>query len=385
MLYLRFELSDEARDQLNALRAARDTVESGMLEPSPVFGALRRHAVAASVHYSTRIEGNRLSLAQVESVLRGEQVSAQERHIQEVINYWEAIRYVQQRGAEGPESFSNDTIRTIHYLVSKSLPGFYNPGRYRTDQNSVVDGVSGRVVFRPPPPQVVHMLMDEFLEWLNTTGRQHSVYVRAALTHLNFVAIHPFGDGNGRTGRILEALLFYAEGYMSHELISLEEFFGRDTQSYYSALNSATGPAYRPEDALISDWVNYYINAHYTQATLAVERQEIAVARVEALTTAFSLEQAQALAVYVACSDGAISNSDYRDLADVSNQTAVQHLSRLVELGLLQRVGAGRATRYEPTQRALDVYYSAVPDVTDAAGSDANGDASRSLDQPSLL
>ena len=113
-----------------APRVTRLKVEC--LSRAPCFGALRRHAVAASVHYSTRIEGNRLSLAQVESVLRGEQVSAQERHIQEVINYWEAIRYVQQRGAEGPESFSNDTIRTIHYLVSKSLPGFYNPGRYRT-------------------------------------------------------------------------------------------------------------------------------------------------------------------------------------------------------------------------------------------------------------
>ena len=359
MLYTRFELSPEARQQLDALPPARDMLERGMLEPSPVFGQLRRNAITRSVHFSTRIEGNRLTLAQVAQVLRGEQVTAQERHIQEVINYWEAIRYVQQRGSAAHAPISDDTIQTIHFLVSKSLPGFYNPGRYRAEQNSVVDGISGRVVFRPPPPENVRPLMAEFVEWLNRTGRQHSVYVRAALAHLNFVAIHPFGDGNGRTGRILEALLFYAEGFMSHELISLEEFFGRETQAYYAALNASLGPVYRPENANVSRWVNYYVGAHFTQAGAAAAQQEFAAAQLAALTGVFTLEAAQALALYLACSDGAITNRGYRDIADVSNQTAVQRLNRLTDQGLLSRVGRGRASRYEPTQRALDVFRSA--------------------------
>ena len=361
MLYLRFALSDEGREQLDALRQARDTLERGMIEPSPVFGELRRHAIAASVHYSTRIEGNRLTLAQVTSLLRGEQVSAQEHYIQEVINYWEAIQYARQRGAQRVGAVSDDSIQAIHFLVSKSLHGFYNPGRYRTEQNNVVDSASGQVVFRPPPPEAVGPLMTELVEWLNTVGRQHSVYVRAALAHLNFVAIHPFGDGNGRTGRILEALLFYAEGYMSHELISLEEFFGRETQAYYMALNSSLGPVYRPEEVDVSRWVNYYVHAHFTQATAAVGRQEKAAAQVSALAAAFNLEQAQALALYLACTDGSITNSSYRDLAGVSNQTAVQHLTRLVDQGVLRRTGGGRATRYEPTERVRDVFESATP------------------------
>lgn len=382
MLYLRFELSDEAREQLNALQSARDTLERGMIEPSPVFGQLRRHAIAASVHFSTRIEGNRLTLAQVDSVLRGEQVTARERYVQEVINYWEAIQYAKQLGTDRTAPISEDAIKATHFLVSKSLAGPYNPGQYRKDQNSVVDSVNDRVVFRPPPPEVAGSLMAELVEWLNTTGRQHSVYVRAALTHLNFVAIHPFGDGNGRTARILESLIFYAEGYMSHELISLEEFFGRETQAYYTALNSSLGPAYRPEDANVSHWVNYYVNAHSTQAVAAIERQENAIAQIDALSSAFNLEVIQSLALYFACSDGAITNSDYRDLADVSNQTAVQHLARLVNMGLLQRVGAGRATRYEPTKRVLEVYQSALPDDTDAELSEQDMSG---RNQPSLL
>lgn len=87
----------------------------------------------------------------MESVLGGERVSAAPDQLQEVLNYKEALEYVEVFVAGG-NPLTHDTIRTLHYLVSKSLPGHYSPGRYRTEQNFVVDRLSDRTVFTPPPP-----------------------------------------------------------------------------------------------------------------------------------------------------------------------------------------------------------------------------------------
>ncbi len=356
MLYVRFNPYLQANRHLDELRQAREVLDRGLHEPGPVYGELRRHAVATSVHYSTAIEGNVLTLGQVESLLRGEQVAARDDQVQEVLNYREAINYVQEVGSQRDSQITEQTIRTIHFLVSKSLPGSYDPGRYRTAQNNVVDSVTGRAVFRPPSPEVVGLLMQEFVEWLNNTGRQLDPYLRAALAHLNFVAIHPFGDGNGRTARIIEALIFYMEDYMSHELVSLEEFFGRDTQSYYTALNASLGPFYRPDDADVSPWVNYYLEAHAAQAVAAATRQQTVTSRLNTLTSTFDVDVVRALSVLIAYHNGAVTNSIYRALADVTNQTAVNHLRQLVKMGLLQIVGRGRGTRYEPTELVKDLF-----------------------------
>lgn len=382
MLYLRFNPYLAANRHLDELRTAREVLDQGLLEPGPVYGELRRHAVATSVHYSTAIEGNVLTLGQVESLLRGEQVAARDDQIQEVLNYREAISYVQEVGSQRENQITEQTIRTIHFLVSKSLPGPYDPGRYRAAQNNVVDSVSGRVVFRPPPPEAVGSLMQEFIEWLNSGGRQLDPYLRAALAHLNFVGIHPFADGNGRTARIIEALVFYHAGYKSHELVSLEEFFGSDTESYYAALRNSLGPIYQPERRDVAMWMDYYLRAHVDQAESAVERQRLAISRIGGFLVEFNgLDENQAMALYVACEYGSLTNRTYRELAGVTNQTAVNHLRRLIEMGLLQIVGRGRGTRYQPTQRAMDIYNAYVPDKNDSDG----GTPTPDQNQPTLL
>ncbi len=322
-----------------------------------------------------------LSLGQVESLLRGEQVPANEDQLQEAINYADALRYV-QNVASGFTPLTEQTIKAIHFMVTRSLPGPYEPGHYRTAQNYIVDRAGRSVVFRPPQPEYVADLMHEYVEWLNESMRQPEPLFTAGLAHLNFVGIHPFADGNGRTARIIEALVFYHAGYKSLELVSLEEFFGRDTESYYAALRNSLGPIYQPEGRDVAMWMDYYLRAHVDQAESAVERQVTTISRIGGFLVEFDgLDESQAVALYVACENGSLTNRIYRDLADVTNQTAVNHLRRLVEIGLLQIVGRGRGTRYRPTQRAMDIYNAYVPDKNapniDAPTPDPN--------QPTLL
>ena len=359
MLYLRFRRSLDAEEHLDALRNARDILDRYIDEPAPISGALRRQVAAASVHYSTRIEGNTLTLGQVESVLRGEQVSAPADQQQEVLNYAEAIEYAQDVATQTDGQLSEDTIRTIHFLVSKSLPGDYAPGRYRTIQNYVINSATDRSLYRPPPPTTVEPLMREYAEWLNAGHRDLAPYYRAALAHLNFVAIHPFNDGNGRTARLIEALVLYRAGYKSHELVSLEEFFGRDTRSYYVALSESLGPVYRPEDHDVTPWADYYLRAHAEQAIESAASLRTSFGQFEALEAAFAMDPSRTMAIWLACRHGAVANSTYRFATDVSNQTAARHLAAMADSGLLAREGRGRASRYVPTESALAVYRSA--------------------------
>ena len=258
---------------------------------------------------------------------------------------------------------SEDTVKAVHFIVTKSLPGDYNPGRYRSGQNFVVDRATRRTLFRPPPPERVQPLMDEYVRWLNTSQEGLSPYYKAGLAHLNFVAIHPFDDGNGRTARVLEALVLYLAGYKSQELVSLEEYFGLDTQGYYHAIADSLGPSYEPEGRDVTPWVEYYLRAHAEQAGAAAAEQEAIMAQVDALWQTFagrveeSLDQIYGL--LNACRLGSITNSVYQEVAGIGNQTAARRLAQMVNAGLLTRHGRGRATRYIPTEAVLRVFRAA--------------------------
>ncbi len=247
MLYLRFNPSFASSQLLEELQRARNTLDLHHDAPDAYMGELRRHAIALSVHYSTRIEGNTLTLEQVQSLLRGKQVAAPVSQQREALNYHEAMQYAQSVAASLSPRLSEDTVKAIHFIVTKSLPGGYNPGQYRLTQNFVINSATQRRLFQPPPPDRVQPLMDEYVRWLNTSQEGLSPYYKAGLAHLNFVAIHPFDDGNGRTARVLEALVLYLAGYKSQELVSLEEYFGLDTQGYYRAIADSLGPSYEPE------------------------------------------------------------------------------------------------------------------------------------------
>ena len=363
MLYLRFTPSLTAGRLLEELQHARETLDRYLDTPDVYVGELRRHAIALSVHFSTRIEGNTLTLEQVESLLRGRQIAAPVSQQREALNYYEAMQYAQSVAASPAPRLTEETIRAIHFIVTKSLSGGYNPGQYRFTQNFVINSATQRPLFRPPPPEQVQPLMEEYVRWLNTPHEGLHPYYRAALAHLNFVAIHPFDDGNGRTARVLEALVLYLAGYKSEELVSLEEYFGRDTQGYYRAIAGSLGPAYEPEARDVTPWTDYYLHAHAAQASIATAREQVREAQVDALGSTFAVELRgdldRLVGLWVACRLGAVTNSEYRDFANVGNQTAARHLRSMVRAGLLARHGRGRGTHYVPTEAALRVYRSA--------------------------
>lgn len=357
MLYIQFRPSMITDQLLRDLEQARDQLDPYARLLDEFTGELRRHALAETIHYSTRIEGNTLTFQQVQSLLSGGSADAPQAQVQEVHNYREAISYVQSLVVDRYPTITEETIRTIHYLVSKSLPGDYSPGKYRTIQNFVVDRISQRRLFLPPIPEKVPELMKDFVAWVNTRDELPTVY-KAALAHLNLVAVHPFVDGNGRTARVLDSLVMYQGGFRSQDLVSLEAYFGKDTQGYYNALSSALGSTYSPQRD-VSAWINYYLEAHTKQAQAAVQvvrQMEAEWNGVEAALKDEGFSPWQIGTLWLTLRRGRMTNREYRGITGRSSISAWSDLRRLVESGWLVSFGRGRNVVYAPSTKAKDLY-----------------------------
>ena len=252
---------------------------------------------------------------------------------------------------------NEDTIRTIHYLISKSLPGKYAPGRYRAEQNYVVNRITQRRIFLPPSAEDVPVLMQEFVTWLNSEQNLPGA-IKAALAHLNLVAIHPFADGNGRTARVVDSLVMYGSGFKSQDLVSLEAYFGRDNRGYYEAFASVLGPRYAPPHD-VTEWIEYYLHAHVEQAGITIQEIRNMVAEMDRLQEVFGSEGlsiSQTIVLWLASRRSRISNRAYRTITGRSAQSAVVDFRKLMDKDLLVRTGKGRSTAYVPSQRVRNAF-----------------------------
>ncbi|OPY23321.1 MAG: Fic/DOC family protein [Methanobacterium sp. PtaU1.Bin242] len=125
------------------------------------------------------------------------------------------------------------------------------------------------IIFTPPPPYEVSKQMKNFIEWLETTDTAdiHPVIV-AGILHYEFVRIHPFVDGNGRTARVLATLILYLKEFDIKRFFTLDEFYDNDRPAYYAALNSVD-----QETLDITHWFEYFLDG--VLASISKIKEEI--------------------------------------------------------------------------------------------------------------
>jgi Fic family protein len=253
-------ITPKAARLLMDIEAARTEVERTPMPPT-AEAELRRKARTRSTHYSTRIEGNRLTLVEAEKVIEGSRTEfrGRERDVREVRNYWNALLRVEEWAA-AKKPVSEVMIRRLHALVERGPRS--KPTPYRDSQNVIRDSASGSIVYMPPEAHDVPGLMAAMVRWIKEAGNKEvPVPLIAGLAHYQFVTIHPFYDGNGRTARLLATYLLHLGGYGMNGLFSLEEHHARDLARYYNALavhphhNYYEGRA----DADLTLWVEYFL------------------------------------------------------------------------------------------------------------------------------
>jgi Fic family protein len=302
-----YTITPTTASRLMEIEAARVVVAQIPL-PVAVQAELCRRARVRSTHYSTRIEGNRLTLEEAQAVIEGRhiiddyveftinlqaaiegsqvQFHGRERDVAEVRNYWNALIRVEEWAAK-KTPMTEKLIQRLHALLEHGVRA--RPTPYRDGQNVIRDSASGAIVYMPPEAKDVPHLMAAMVNWANGAKEEGLPDpLIAALVHYQFVTIHPYYDGNGRTARLLATFILHRGGYGLNGVFSLEEYHARDLEGYYQAL--AVHPHHNyyfgRRAADISSWVEYFIGTLAVVFTTA--RAEVLRCSGEDTTTALA-------------------------------------------------------------------------------------------------
>jgi Fic family protein len=245
-------------------------------------------------------------------------------------------------------SHNEMVLSALHFMMTRSWKD-KSPGRYRR-KGIVVTGSDPLVpAYIGPPAEDVSGLMHELVDWLNSGDLDAHLLVRAAMAHLNLVAIHPWRDGNGRMSRCLQTLVIARGGRTYPEFCSIEEWLGHDinTLDYYRALRETNQGSYQPErDA--HGWVRFCLRAHHLQAQAVGKRLRLgrdvwAVA--EGLANRLGLNERTVPALYAAATDQ-LRREAYQEEEGLSRDQAIRDLRRLEQAGLIEPIGYGTTLHY---------------------------------------
>jgi Fic family protein len=296
----------------------------------------QRDALVRLAHFSTRIEGNPLTLPEVEALAAGKDLGVEEHAKREVLNYFAALRWIWQKSP--PREIEEMHLLHLHKLISQGLLTPAECGAYKTKPNAVYQGA--RVIYRPPPPKAVPVLIGALVAWLNSSqARAEHAVVVAAIAHHRLVSIHPFSDGNGRTSRALESWLLFRRGFDTHHIFAVDEFFDADRKRYYEAIQRV-----RDKGDDLTSWVDYV--GEGTVETLRKTQRRIQSLRARTPFRKITLSQPQERLLQIL---GETSRIGGGDLARALGGTR-SHLSKLLKplllAGLVVKEGSTKASTY---------------------------------------
>ena len=249
---------------LMRIEAIKQAIQTLPISPR-VLANLRETARLFSTHYSTLIEGNRLTQEQVAQVLgAGEHFPGRERDQHEVKGYYAALDEV-ERLAKKRERVSVAAVEQLHALVMGGGRTRVKLTPYRDGQNVIRDAHSNRIVYMPPEAKDVPWLMEQLIAWINQED-DLPVPIKAGIAHYQYATIHPYYDGNGRTARLLTTLILHLGTYDLKGLYALEEYYASNLKAYYDALT--VGPSHNyymgRAKADITNWIGYFIEGMAT-------------------------------------------------------------------------------------------------------------------------
>jgi Fic family protein len=297
-----------------------------------------------TTHFSTQIEGNRLTLPEVRAAIQGKRMPGRERDEREVRNHFLALAAMEEL-SEQPSLISEEHIQRFHGLV---MTGRDKPSPYRTTQNVIRDSSSGSIVYLPPEAPDVPALMQSLVEWINAelADGELPAPIVAALAHYQFATIHPHLDGNGRTARLLATLILRKAGYGLKGIYSLDEHYAKSLP--YAALTVGSHNYYDGRaEGDVTPFVNYFCAGMadaFTKVRTAAARAGKRTA-VDHSALLRELDSRQRRLVELFRMQGSATSAEMAPYLKMSPRTLVQLCREWIASGILEYQSAARKNR----------------------------------------
>jgi len=310
---------------------------------------LRKEAMESSEIEGANIDYNALYSVETRSMGRSdtgdEQATARDetKDVQEVLNYERALKNGINALDHG-EGISIDLLHTLHRTLLTDLP----EDRRETDTIGAFKTVPNHLgEFVPPVPGVVDGLMDALLTYVRTGGRYHPL-IDIALTHYQFETVHPYGDGNGRLGRLLITLQLYDHAYLEHPTLYLSEYFNRYKETYIDRLSAVR------KHGEWETWIAFFVTGIRHQAEESLRRsRELHSLQQEYQTTYGDTAAAYAELACTLFEQPYLTGTLVQELLDVTAPTAYRAIDQLEEQGVLEETtGKERNREY----RAREIF-----------------------------
>ena len=310
-----------------------------LLLPDPalfIYGYVRKEAVLSS-----QIEGTQSSISDLMRFEADRAPGAPLGDVVEVSNYVAALEHGLAR-LRGGFPFCNRLIREIHgVLLADGRGRDMTPGEFRKSQNWIGGTRPGNAVYVPPPPAELYACMGAFERFCHTTDDGLPMLARVGLAHAQFETIHPFLDGNGRTGRLLITFLLCNAKILQEPLLYLSLYLKRNREAYYDLLQ---------EVRLTGDWEKWL--EFFFEGVR--ETAEAAIATQRKLTDLFDKDSdaiiergrrvGSALRVHQALmAQPIMSLAEVHEQTQMAFSTVSANMAMLVELGIAKEItGRGR-------------------------------------------
>ena len=345
----KYVISNQILKNIGVIEACKEVVENAPLIPS-FAKEFASDAQVRTIHHGTHIEGNDLTLIQTKKILEGQEVYARARDIQEVVNYRNVMQLLDELAAKRG-GYDTNMLKDIHRTTVDRIVVPEKVGVFRTTEVVIKEEGTGKIIFSPPPSHEVPFLLEDFFEWLNSSGSAeiHPI-LRAGIAHYILVAIHPFVEGNGRTVRAFCSLILMREGYNIKKFFSLEEHFDEDPAAYYEALSNVDKGSPNLGNREITPWLEYFTGVVAIELTkikdkvrkLSVDsRLKVKFGEQVALT-----ERQMRLIEYISDQGSGGMNELKKVLPMVSEDTILRELRDLLTKGILKKSGTTKASKY---------------------------------------
>jgi Fic family protein len=345
----RLEFSAKNTEKIYTLLNQIDNIKSqwkvGKKISPQLISKLQQSVLISSAGSSTRIEGSKLSNEEVEKLLKKFHIKKfKTRDEQEVAGYLELLKKVFDTWQSIP--FSESIILSFHKeLLKYSEKDKRHRGIYKFTSNRVeARDQSGKligIVFDPTPSHLVAKEMQELAEWTKQAlenQKKHSLLI-AANFFFEFLAIHPFQDGNGRCSRILTNFLLMKLGYEYMPLVSHEKLVEENKVDYYLALNK-TQKTWKTKKEDLSPWILFFLQMVLEQSELALD-----IFNQESVELFLSEKQTQVWRFVL--SKNIFSKSEVVLATGLKPRMVEEALKKFLQMRKIEKIGQGSATRYQ--------------------------------------